>query len=106
MFIDRSSFATIVLSIEKLKRAKHLPFVAGRAAAHRVDHGRETPMSKSKHALFEAVLARMSLGAVPMDGIYWFDPKTMREHAAKSAEKAKARQDGSAEEACREHHSN
>ena len=39
-------------------------------------------MSKSKHTLFEAVLARMSLGAVPMDGVYWFDPKTMRERAA------------------------
>jgi hypothetical protein len=35
-------------------------------------------MSKAKHALFEAVLARMSLGAVPMDGVYWFDPKAAR----------------------------
>jgi hypothetical protein len=32
-------------------------------------------MSRSKHALFEAVLARISLGSVPMDGIFWFDPK-------------------------------
>ncbi len=38
-------------------------------------------MSKSKHTLFEAVLARMSLGAVPMDGIYWFDPKVLRQRA-------------------------
>jgi len=51
-------------------------------------------MSKSKHALFEAVLARMSLGAVPMDGVYWFDPKVMREQAAKLAEQAKSQADG------------
>jgi hypothetical protein len=63
-------------------------------------------MSKSKHTLFEAVLARISLGAVPMDGVYWFDPKTMREHAAQAAEKAKAGQNGSAEEKCHEHPSN
>jgi putative NADPH-quinone reductase len=74
---------------EKLKGRKHLPFVAQGGPAHRVDHGRETPMSKSKHTLFEAVLARMSLGAVPMDGVYWFDPKAMRERAAEAAEKAK-----------------
>jgi len=48
-------------------------------------------MSKSKHTLVEAVLARMSLGAVPMDGVYWFDPKVMREQAAKAAEQAKAK---------------
>ena len=36
-------------------------------------------MSKSKHTLVEAVLARMSLGAVPMDGVYWFDPKALRD---------------------------
>lgn len=63
-------------------------------------------MSKTKHTLFEAVLARMSLGAVPMDGVYWFDPKAIREHAAKSAEKAKTGQSGSAQETCHEHHSN
>ena len=63
-------------------------------------------MSKSKHTLFEAVLARMSLGAVPMDGVYWFDPKTIRELAAKRAEQAKTGQSGSAEETCHEHHSN
>lgn len=49
-------------------------------------------MSKAKHTLFEAVLARMSLGAVPMDGVYWFDPKAARaarEQSAKlDAEKA------------------
>jgi hypothetical protein len=32
--------------------------------------------------LFQAVLARMSLGAVPMDGIYWFDPKRAGKLAA------------------------
>ena len=52
-------------------------------------------MSKSKHALFEAVLARMSLGAVPMDGVYWFDPKVMREWAAaKAASQAKSQAGG------------
>jgi hypothetical protein len=29
----------------------------------------------SQHSLYEAVLARISLGAVPIDGIYWFDPR-------------------------------
>ena len=51
-------------------------------------------MSKSKHTLVEAVLARISLGAVPMDGIYWFDPKALRgrEPSGKAdAEKATAR---------------
>jgi hypothetical protein len=33
-------------------------------------------MKTCKHSLYEAVLARISLGAVPVDGIYWFDPKT------------------------------
>jgi hypothetical protein len=46
-------------------------------------------MSKAKQTLFETVLARMSLGAVPMDGIYWFDPKALRERA----EKQKAQKD-------------
>jgi len=41
-------------------------------------------MSKAKHTLAEAVLARMSLGAVPMDGIYWFDAKGMRHQAGGS----------------------
>jgi len=52
-------------------------------------------MSKSKHALAEAILARISLGAVPMDGVYWFDPKALRgrdssdkSDAAKDSEKA------------------
>ncbi len=39
-------------------------------------------MSTSKNSLFEAVLARISLGAVPMDGIYWFDPKAAAKAAA------------------------
>lgn len=32
-------------------------------------------MSVQKQSLFKAVLARISLGAVPVDGPYWFDPK-------------------------------
>ena len=32
-------------------------------------------MNKHKQALFQAVLARISLGAIPVDGVYWFDPK-------------------------------
>jgi hypothetical protein len=55
-------------------------------------------MSKSKHTLFEAVLARMSLGAVPMDGVYWFDPKIMRERAEAAAEKAKTAQGANVQE--------
>jgi hypothetical protein len=35
-------------------------------------------MNKHKQALFQAVLARISLGAVPVDGVYWFDPKDAR----------------------------
>ena len=34
-----------------------------------------TPTDTPRHSLYEAVLARISLGAVPVDGIYWFDPK-------------------------------
>jgi hypothetical protein len=32
-------------------------------------------MNIHKQRLYRAVLARISLGAVPVDGIYWFDPK-------------------------------
>ena len=32
-------------------------------------------MSIHKQSLFQAILARISLGAVPVDGSYWFDPK-------------------------------
>ena len=35
-------------------------------------------MNKHKQALFQAVLARISLGAIPVDGVYWFDPKDAR----------------------------
>jgi len=42
-------------------------------------------MSTRKHALFEAMLARISLGAVPVDGLYWFDPRAAREAAGKAA---------------------
>ena len=32
-------------------------------------------MKTHKHTLFQAILTRISLGAVPVDGAYWFDPK-------------------------------
>ena len=32
-------------------------------------------MYTHKPTLFQAVLARISFGAVPVDGSYWFDPK-------------------------------
>jgi hypothetical protein len=32
-------------------------------------------MNTGKQTLFQAVLARISLGAVPVDGAYWVDPK-------------------------------
>lgn len=32
-------------------------------------------MNTHKQTLFEALLARVSFGAVPVDGAYWFDPK-------------------------------
>jgi hypothetical protein len=32
-------------------------------------------MNTHKPTLFQAVLARISFGAVPVDGSYWFDPK-------------------------------
>ncbi|HET9390385.1 MAG TPA: hypothetical protein VFO44_12120 [Steroidobacteraceae bacterium] len=32
-------------------------------------------MSARKPSLFEAILARISLGSTPVDGSYWFDPK-------------------------------
>ncbi len=61
-------------------------------------------MTKAKHTLFEAVLARMSLGAVPMDGVYWFDPKVLQERAAE-AEKARLGKGGSVQETFHERHS-
>jgi hypothetical protein len=43
-------------------------------------------MKTSKRSLYEAVLARLSLGAVPIDGIYWFDPKAgLRADASKQS---------------------
>ena len=42
-------------------------------------------MSKIKPSVFEAVLARMSLGAVPMDGFYWIDPKWARGRGGSAA---------------------
>lgn len=32
-------------------------------------------MSVRRRSLFEAILARISLGATPVDGTYWFDPR-------------------------------
>jgi hypothetical protein len=32
-------------------------------------------MSTSKQSQFEAAMERISFGAVPIDGIYWLDPK-------------------------------
>jgi hypothetical protein len=46
-------------------------------------------MSIQKHSLFETVLARISLGAVPVDGQYWFDPRTAGWPAAGSPEAAR-----------------
>lgn len=63
-------------------------------------------MSKTKATLLEAVLARMSLGAVPMDGLYWFDPNALRERAQKSAASAQAGQDSSGQETLHECRSN
>ena len=33
------------------------------------------PLNIHRQTLFQAVLARISFGAVPVDGSYWFDPK-------------------------------
>jgi hypothetical protein len=52
-----------------------------------------TPVNTPKHSLYEAVLARISLGAVPIDGIYWFDPKaavradTLKQTKARATER-------------------
>ena len=46
-------------------------------------------MSTSKHSLYEAILARISLGAVPIDGIYWFDPKAITRPDASKQSKTK-----------------
>jgi hypothetical protein len=32
-------------------------------------------MSTAKQSQFEAAMERISFGAVPIDGIYWLDPK-------------------------------
>jgi hypothetical protein len=32
-------------------------------------------MTISKHSQFEAAMERISFGAVPIDGIFWLDPK-------------------------------
>jgi hypothetical protein len=49
-------------------------------------------MNTHKQTLYQALLARISLGAVPMDGIYWIDPKDagMADAAKAAAGKADA----------------
>lgn len=32
-------------------------------------------MNTHRQTLFQAVLARLTFGAVPVDGSYWFDPR-------------------------------
>jgi hypothetical protein len=44
-------------------------------------------MNTQKQTFFQAVLARISLGAVPVDGAYWFDRKEAG--AAKSSQPAR-----------------
>ena len=39
-------------------------------------------MNHAKRTLTEAVLARISLGAVPMDGFYWIDAKGLQHRSA------------------------
>ncbi|HEY3785110.1 MAG TPA: hypothetical protein VGL55_07520 [Steroidobacteraceae bacterium] len=39
-------------------------------------------MSVAKPSLFEAILARLSLGAIPVDGTHWFDPKKPAEESS------------------------
>jgi hypothetical protein len=35
-------------------------------------------MSSPKQTMAERILARISYGAVPMDGVYWLDPREAR----------------------------
>lgn len=35
-------------------------------------------MSSRKQTLAESILERISFGAVPMDGVYWLDPREAR----------------------------
>ena len=39
-------------------------------------------MDKRKQTLYQTMLARISLGAVPVDGIYWFDPREAKKTGA------------------------
>ena len=41
-------------------------------------------MNHAKRTLTEAVLARISLGAVPMGGFYWIDAKGLQHRVANS----------------------
>jgi hypothetical protein len=46
-------------------------------------------MNTHKQTRFEALVARISRGAVPIDGIYWLDPKDARVAGAMLAKSAK-----------------
>jgi hypothetical protein len=35
-------------------------------------------MSSHSHSLFQAILARLSFGAVPVDGVHWSDPREVK----------------------------
>jgi hypothetical protein len=45
-------------------------------------------MSTSRQALIEALLARISFGAVPIGGLYWLDPKVVAEVQRRKREAA------------------
>jgi hypothetical protein len=46
-------------------------------------------MSTSKQALIEAILTRISFGAVPVGGLYWLDPKVVAEVQRRKADAVK-----------------
>ena len=47
-------------------------------------------MDNRKQALYQTMLARISLGAVPMDGLYWFDPRSRPESTSAKRPEAQA----------------
>jgi hypothetical protein len=49
-------------------------------------------MKMSRHTLTQTILARLSFGAVPLDGLYWFDPRDLAGSAdrARIAEQARS----------------
>ena len=50
-------------------------------------------MKTHKERLYQAVLERMSRGAVPMDGILWLDPKLATQAQAVRSEQARLSDD-------------